>query len=65
MILNRVRNISVEKGNYIGSVAPYGYEKIVVDKSHTLKINDKEAEVCLLYTSIIIEYLIICSNRMW
>ena len=55
MILNRGRNISVEKGNYIGSVAPYGYEKIVVDKNHTLKINNKEAEVVRLIFSLYLD----------
>lgn len=41
--------ISVKSGNYIGSVPPYGYEKItvVVDKTKcpTLKIKEDEADI--------------------
>lgn len=48
MIMNRGRLLSIEKGNYINSVAPFGYEKTIVDKCHTLKINEKEAEAVRL-----------------
>ena len=41
--LNAGRLRSVKDGNYIGSVSPYGYDKTVVDKRHTLKINEEEA----------------------
>lgn len=48
-IMNRGRLLSVQQGNYIGSVAPYGYEKITIghgrNKCHTLKIKPEEAEV--------------------
>lgn len=48
-ILNRGRLLSVQQGNFIGSVAPYGYDKdTVIDgkrKCPTLKINEKEANV--------------------
>lgn len=43
-ILERGRNASVKEGNYLGSVAPYGYDKVKIDKSCTLAINEKEAE---------------------
>lgn len=46
-IMNRGRLQSVKEGNFLGSVAPYGYDKttITIDKKkcHTLKINETEA----------------------
>lgn len=46
-ILQRGRTASVRKGNYIGSVAPYGYNKVIIgtgkDASPTLSINESEA----------------------
>lgn len=46
-ILNRGRLASVADGWYIGSVPPYGYDKIMVKDGHknrpTLKINEEEA----------------------
>lgn len=48
-IQKRGRELSVASGNYIASIAPYGYEKIKVkvDKREcpTLKIKEDEAEV--------------------
>ena len=48
-IMNRGRLLSVQQGNFIGSVAPYGYEKTTVQdgkrKCPTLKINEAEANV--------------------
>lgn len=48
-IMNRGRLLSVQQGNFIGSVAPYGYDKdVVMDgkrKCPTLKINEAEANV--------------------
>lgn len=48
-ILNRGRLASVADGWYIGSIPPYGYDKIMVREGHkdrpTLKINEKEANV--------------------
>ena len=43
-ILKRGRENSIEAGRYLGSVAPYGYEKVFVDKAPTLSPNAKEAE---------------------
>lgn len=38
------RSQSVKNGNYIGSIAPYGYDKAVIDKHCTLVPNPAEAE---------------------
>ena len=48
-IMNRGRLLSVQQGNFIGSIAPYGYDKdTVIDgkrKCPTLKINEAEANI--------------------
>ncbi len=48
-IMNNGRLLSVSQGNYIGSIPPYGYEKVFVTegkkKCPTLKIKPEEAEV--------------------
>lgn len=48
-ILSRGRELSVSQGNYIGSIAPYGYDKTVVmdgkNECHTLKENKAKADV--------------------
>ena len=48
-IMNRGRLLSVQQGNYIGTVAPYGYikttETIDNKKCHTLKPHPEEADV--------------------
>lgn len=48
-ILNRGRLASVKEGNYIGSVAPYGFDKVVRKEDkyecHTLVENKEEANV--------------------
>ena len=48
-IMNRGRLLSVQQGNFIGTKAPYGYDKDIVmegkKKCHTLKINEAEADV--------------------
>jgi len=43
-ILLRGRVASVKKGNFIGSIAPYGYKKVFVDKQPMLEIVPSEAE---------------------
>lgn len=48
-ILNRGRILSVQNGNFIGSVPPYGYKKVAVgtkksDMHYTLEIIPEEAE---------------------
>jgi len=42
-ILQRGRNASAREGNYIGSLPPYGYDKVKIGKSWTLTINESEA----------------------
>lgn len=44
-ILQRGRNASAKKGNFLGSVPPYGYKKVFVDKRPTLEIVPEEANV--------------------
>ena len=48
-IMNRGRLLSVSQGNYIGSVPPYGYDKIFITegkrKCPTLTINEEQANV--------------------
>lgn len=48
-IMNRGRELSVQRGNFIGQHAPYGYRKIVIPegkkKCHTLEIEPAEADV--------------------
>jgi len=48
-ILNRGRLLSVSQGNYIGSIPPYGYDKIWITdgkrKCPTLKENKEQADV--------------------
>ena len=48
-IMNRGRLISVSQGNFIGSIPPYGYDKVWVTegkrKCPTLAINEEEANV--------------------
>lgn len=48
--LLRGRNFSASEGKFVGSRAPYGYERIKIkhDKGYTLKINEKEAETVKL-----------------
>lgn len=43
-ILERGRKASQREGNYIGSIAPYGYDRVKIDKSWTLAINESEAK---------------------
>lgn len=47
-ILARGREHSVHEGNYIASVAPYGYDRVKIGKDNTLTINEKEAEMVRL-----------------
>lgn len=42
-ILQRGRIESVKRGCYLGTYAPYGYDKIMIDKIPTLTINEVEA----------------------
>ena len=48
-IMNRGRLLSVSQGNYVGSVPPYGYDKIFIQEGKrscpTLAINEEQANV--------------------
>lgn len=48
-IMMRGRIASVSEGNYIGSVPPYGYDKIKDGKSYTLVPNSEADTVRLIY----------------
>lgn len=48
-ILMRGRIASVSEGNYIGSVPPYGYDKVKTGKSYTLVPNDESDTVRLIF----------------
>lgn len=48
-ILRRGRDASKRRGNYIGSVAPYGYDRIKIGKDWTLKPNDESQYVKLIF----------------
>lgn len=48
-IMNRGRLASVSEGNFIGSVAPYGYDKIKDGKSFTLAPNSEADVVRLIF----------------
>lgn len=48
-IMLRGRIASVNEGNFIGSVAPYGYDKVKEGKSYTLVPNDEADTVRLIY----------------
>lgn len=43
-ILERGRKASVKRGNYIGSIPPYGYDRVKVGKEWTLIPNESEAQ---------------------
>lgn len=47
-IMLRGRLASVSEGNFIGSVAPYGYEKTFIEKKPALAVNQQEAETVRL-----------------
>lgn len=44
-ILMRGRKASAHEGNFIASIAPYGYDRVKIDKYWTLAINEKEADM--------------------
>ena len=65
-IQERGRLISVSQGNYIGSVAPYGFEKITVldgkRKCPTLKEKKEEADVVRLIFDLYVNKNMGCAN---
>ena len=48
-ILLRGRILSVQKGNYIGNIAPFGYDKTIIDDGPSLKPNDDADAVRLAF----------------
>lgn len=48
-ILLRGRILSVQKGNYIGNIPPFGYDKAVIDDGPSLKPNDEAEAVRLIF----------------
>lgn len=48
-ILYRGRILSVQKGNYIGNIAPFGYDKAVIDGGPSLKPNSDADAVRLVF----------------
>lgn len=48
-ILSRGRLSSVKEGCYIGSKAPFGYDRVVIDGKHTLKPNSDADTVKLIF----------------
>lgn len=58
--LKRGKLASVKEGNYIGSVAPYGYKKVVIDGQHTLEPFEPEAQTIRIAVNLKLD-----SNRGW
>lgn len=48
-ILLRGRIASVKKGNYIGNIAPFGYDKVMIDDCHSLKPNENADAVRIAF----------------
>lgn len=48
-ILSRGRIASIKRGCFIGNRPPYGYDKVVIGKDHTLAPNDKADAVRLIF----------------
>lgn len=48
-ILTRGRVASVRRGNFIGRIPPYGYDKVKVGKDHTLVPNEKAEIVKMIF----------------
>lgn len=48
-ILLRGRILSIQKGNYIGNIAPFGYDKTVIGDGPSLKPNDDADAIRLIF----------------
>ena len=51
-ILWRGRVAAIKRGCFINTTAPYGYNKVVIGKDHTLEIDEDKAEVIRLVFSL-------------
>ncbi len=56
-ILNRGREASVNRGNYIGTFAPFGYQKIKIGKDPTLEPNENADYVRFIFNAFVNEGL--------
>ncbi len=56
-IMLRGRLASVSEGNFIGSVSPYGYDKVKIDKSYTLAENQESDVVRLIFDLYVNQHL--------
>lgn len=56
-IMMRGRIASVSEGNFIGSLPPYGYDKVKNGKNYTLKENEESDVVRLIYKLFVNEKL--------
>lgn len=52
-ILFRGRILAVKKGQFLSNIAPYGFDKVVVDGMHTLKENDDADAVRLVFNMFV------------
>lgn len=55
--MQRGRHISVQEGYYVGSVAPYGYNRCRHNKSYSLEINQEEYHIFTLMKEFALEGL--------
>lgn len=60
-ILNRGRIASVKEGNYIGQTPPFGYDKCIQDKHHTLTPN-QDADIIRLMFDLYVNKDMGCSQ---
>lgn len=56
-ILSRGRIASVNRGNYIGTYAPYGYDKIKIGKDCTLALNEYSEIVKMIFKMYVNEQM--------
>lgn len=65
-IMMRGRIASVNQGNFIGSIPPYGYDKVKVDKSYTLVPNSESDTLRMIFELFVNENLgtTIIANRL-
>lgn len=69
-IMNRGRILSVSQGNYLGSIPPYGYDKVLVTegkrKCPVLAVNEQQADVVRMIFNMYVHenkgYMSICKK---
>lgn len=59
-IMGRGRHLSVSRGNFIGSIPPYGYDRAILyegkKRCHTLSVNEDEAAIIRLAVDRYLNY---------